>query len=81
MDYHDGVMFTTQDRDNDEDTYENCAMRYSGAWWYRTCHLVNLNGLYLNGYYTTPAASGVCWKQWRGFDYSLKRTEIKIRRA
>ncbi|KRF98477.1 uncharacterized protein Dwil_GK27492 [Drosophila willistoni] len=32
-----GQKFTTYDRDNDLDSYVNCAAKYYGAWWYKDC--------------------------------------------
>ena len=44
LDYHNGMAFTTTDRDQDTRS-GNCALRYGGGgWWYRNCHEVNLNG-------------------------------------
>ena len=70
--------FTTRDRDNDHDTKHNCAITFKGAWWYSACHASNLNGLYLRGNHSSYA-DGVNWKGWKGYHYSLKRTEMKIR--
>nr|XP_058952653.1 microfibril-associated glycoprotein 4-like [Pocillopora verrucosa] len=70
--------FTTRDRDNDHDTKRNCAIAFNGAWWYSACHASNLNGLYLRGNHSSYA-NGVNWKGWKGYHYSLKRTEMKIR--
>ena len=73
-----GQPFSTKDRDNDRRSY-SCAGRYSGAWWYNSpCHQSNLNGLYFGGK-TEKYASGVVWFAWRGFHYSLKSTEMKIK--
>ncbi|KAK3105887.1 hypothetical protein FSP39_007974 [Pinctada imbricata] len=70
-----GAKFYTKDRDN----AKACAVTYKGAWWYTNCHLSNLNGMYLRGAHSS-AADGIEWKTWHGFYYSLKFTEMKIRR-
>ncbi len=76
--YHRGRNFTTQDQDNDIHTYGNCAKKRHGAWWYNTCHDSNLNGIYRHAN-PCPKYDGVIWKHWKGNEYSLKRTEMKIR--
>ena len=77
MGSHDKHAFSTQDRDHDLLSY-NCAEVYGGAWWYLDCHNSNLNGLYLRGPMDS-FADGVVWNLWRGYYYSLKKTEMKIR--
>ncbi|KAL5012243.1 hypothetical protein ScPMuIL_010794 [Solemya velum] len=78
----DGMKFSTRDLDNDVSslTHENCADRYKGGWWYGACHHANLNGMYLAGDYFGGDPIGITWLTWKGFHYSLKRTEMKIRR-
>lgn len=53
-------------------------MNYHGAWWYSDCHSSNLNGLYLGGPHKSYA-DGVNWKAWRGYNYSYKVSEMKVR--
>ena len=75
---HDGMEFSTDDVDNDEASL-NCARKYSGAWWYKECinSGSNLNGLYKGG--ASYFADGVVWSSWKGYDYSLKFVEMKLR--
>ncbi|XP_071952044.1 ryncolin-4-like [Antedon mediterranea] len=75
LSFHNNQQFSTSDRDNDK----SCAVTYKGGWWYAKCHASNLNGLYLGGN-TKQYATGVVWKTWKTYYYSLKTTEMKIRR-
>ncbi|XP_064113048.1 uncharacterized protein LOC135219860 isoform X2 [Macrobrachium nipponense] len=78
---HNGYLFSTYDRDNDEaPECCPCAPAYGGGWWFYSCFESNLNGEYYinpedNDYYR-----GIIWELWLG-DYSLKATEIKVRPA
>ena len=85
MTRHNGLQFTTKDRDNDlctpdctRDGGTNCALMYYGGWWYEKCHSSNLNGLYLDDV-TTEYATGVVWGPWTGYYFSLKTSEMKLR--
>ena len=79
LSYHNGLRFSTYDNDNDNDAYSrNCALSFSGAWWYRGCHEVHLNGLYFHGEHSSYA-NGVNWYAFRGYHYSLKIAELKMR--
>lgn len=78
FEYQSGQMFSTFDSDNDG--YDrNCAAVFNGGWWYNSCKLAYLNGKY---YKNNPTAhdDGIQWYDWRGDSYSLKHTEMKIRR-
>ena len=77
MTHHNGAKFSTKDRDNDAYSL-SCSITYKGAWWYKSCHCSNLNGRYLFGTHSSPA-DGVNWYHWKGYQYSLKFTEIKPR--
>uniref|UniRef100_A0A1X7ULA7 Fibrinogen C-terminal domain-containing protein n=1 Tax=Amphimedon queenslandica TaxID=400682 RepID=A0A1X7ULA7_AMPQE len=75
--YHNGLTFTT--RDNDNDNYgNNCAQRYTGAWWYKYCYYSNLNGRYFNT--ATNNDQSINWYHWKGANISLKFSEMKTRR-
>ena len=73
---HNNMSFTTKDRDNDRGRITNCAVYYTGAWWYRSCHGSNLNGKYQTGGETD--CKGARWETFRGC-LSLKFTEMKLR--
>ena len=70
------MAFTTKDRDNDRDIGHNCAVRWTGAWWYNRCHNSNLNGKYLGR--NDTSGQGVCWSRFRSY-LSLKFAEMKLR--
>ncbi|XP_078373823.1 uncharacterized protein LOC144657353 isoform X2 [Oculina patagonica] len=73
--WHNNMDFSTKDRDNDRYSSNNCAVRYTGAWWYNNCHHSNLNGQYLGD---KTADRGAVWQNFRGY-LSLKFTEMKLR--
>ena len=72
------MQFSTRNSDNDIKPNSSCAQKYKGAWWYSDCHRSNLNGLYLSGSHSSMA-HGVNWIPFRGYQYSLKRTEMKVK--
>ena len=74
--YHNNMAFGTKDRDN----YRwdgNCAVSYTGAWWYDGCYHSNLNGKYLGN--VKGNAKGVDWYHFKGRYLSLYFTEMKLR--
>ena len=72
---HKSSSFSTKDRDNDQNS-GNCAAYNKGAWWYKSCHYSNLNGLYRSG---RDSSYGVNWYHWKGNNYSVKRAEMKLK--
>ncbi|XP_076615169.1 microfibril-associated glycoprotein 4-like isoform X2 [Chaetodon auriga] len=78
MKHHDGLKFSTFDKDQDN-WPDNCARKFLGAFWYNSCHTTNPNGIYRWGADKTLYAVGVEWREWKGHDYSLKAISMKIR--
>ena len=76
MSIHNGMKFTTIDKDNDEYVEGNCAQTHYGGWWYRSCHPVNLNGEMGND----GIGKGIIWNSWRGYEYSLTGSTIMIQK-
>ncbi|KAM9818454.1 fibrinogen gamma chain [Syngnathus typhle] len=81
---HNGMQFSTFDKDNDK--YEgNCAQQDGSGWWMNRCHAAHLNGKYYQGgRYTEKDAgdygydNGIIWVTWHNRWYSLKETTMKI---
>uniref|UniRef100_A0A4W6F154 Tenascin XB n=1 Tax=Lates calcarifer TaxID=8187 RepID=A0A4W6F154_LATCA len=74
--YHNDRIFSTKDRDP-APFITRCAMSYRGGWWYKNCHEANLNGLYG----IDVKHQGVIWTTWKGKDFSIPFTEMKMRPA
>ena len=72
--WHNNMAFSTKDRDYDRWS-NNCAVRYTGAWWYSSCKTSNLNGQYLGD---KRDSRGAMWNHFRAY-LSLKFTEMKLR--
>jgi ficolin len=74
--YHLGMKFSTYDRDNDLDSYSNCAQTFFSAWWYNSCYHSDLNALY-------NSTAGFPWGWWPYSTYPNRMvfTEMKIRPA
>ncbi|XP_055929093.1 angiopoietin-4-like [Argiope bruennichi] len=71
MSYHNGMAFSTPDRDHDASLATHCAEFYHSGWWYNHCQYVNINGRY---------STGVTWYDIDGQEWSeMTRVEMKIR--
>uniref|UniRef100_A0A3Q2XKJ0 Fibrinogen gamma chain n=1 Tax=Hippocampus comes TaxID=109280 RepID=A0A3Q2XKJ0_HIPCM len=81
---HNGMQFSTFDKDNDK--YDgNCALQDGSGWWMNRCHAAHLNGKYYQGgRYTEKDTgefgydNGIIWVTWHNRWYSLKETTMKI---
>jgi len=71
------MKFSTKDQDNDLWS-GSCARFYKGGWWYKSCKETQLNGQYMKGA-TGAWTAGIIWKVWKGYYYSMKFVEMKIR--
>ena len=74
-----GMKFSTKDNDNDKHVILQCAAHNKGAWWFNACFQSHLNGPYYHGG-SVPTWHGIIWYDWKGDSYSLKFTEMKVRR-
>ena len=78
--YHNGQRFSTPDRDNDVLSSNNCAASIHGPWWHRDCYNSLLTGKYFtSGGPRNTEPRGIIWYHWRGWFYSLRVAEMKIR--
>ena len=65
-----GMNFTTKDSDHDANSNGNCAEQVNAGWWFKNCFQALLTGRY---------GHGIIWSAWKGFGYSLKSCEMKLR--
>ena len=72
---HNGMQFSTKDRDNDQ-WNGNCANDDQGAWWHESCGDSNLNGLYRSG---LVGSQGIWWRNITNNNISLKFARMKLR--
>ena len=72
---HDGVEFSTPDRDHDYWPDYHCAREWTAGWWFNNCWFVFLNGPYYNN--TDVKYRGISWNDWK--QEQLRHVEMKIR--
>ena len=77
---HSGMKFSTKDNDNDKRTGNSCALEFKGAWWFNDCMQSHLNAPYHPNGGSVSSWTGILWYDWKGNTYSLKFTEMKVRR-
>ena len=73
--YHNGMKFSTKDKDNDAYSNGSCTENHTGAWWYKKCYASNLNGQYLK----TKSTKNINWYCIKGIFIPHKFTEMKAR--
>jgi len=72
MNYEVGSQFTTKDQDNDPNQNHNCAIMFTGAWWFKGCYHSHLNAVY------NRPGKGMQWLTWKGKKL-LNFSEMKLR--
>jgi len=77
LEYEHQMKFSTKDKDQDLWS-KNCAQEFTGAFWYKDCSQVQINGQYLKGPNDQPR-KGITWYTFRGHEYSLKTSQMKFR--
>ena len=53
---------------------------FTGGWWFERCIQSNLNGFNLRNEASKEDGLGITWLEWKGPKYSLKTTQMKIRK-
>ena len=75
------MKFSTKDNDNDNASNNDfCSIYFKGAWWFNACMQSHLNAPYHPNGGPVIDWTGVLWYDWKGKTYSLKFTEMKVRR-
>ncbi|KAH8274148.1 hypothetical protein KR044_012499, partial [Drosophila immigrans] len=74
LDFHKNAKFSTPDRDNDADS-RHCGNNFKSGWWFNSCYMSNLNGVYNNA--SSSKKPGVEWRKWQ-FN-SLKFAQMMLR--
>ena len=82
LSYHNGIPFSTKDRNNDQNG-GFCATRCHGAWWYKDCFQSNLNGKYYvkgSDLKEKKWGDGIAWADIHTtYLYSMKSSIMKIK--
>jgi hypothetical protein len=77
---HNGMKFSTFDKDNDHMKNDgSCAITCEGAWWYNNCYDSHLNGKYVVNDMVNSNYKGMCWYALKSDHRSLKSTQMKLK--
>ena len=79
--HNNGMYFYTPDRPD----RGSCAIHQKCGWWFNyqyQCTYALLNGMYYHGgpYHPPQFYDGIYYKDWHGFDYSLKFVTMSLYR-
>jgi len=77
--WHNGQRFSTPDRDNEAWGGGNSAVVNHGPWWYGEGYYSLLTGKYYTSGPRTSLPHGIIWNTWKGWYYSLRVAEMKIK--
>ncbi|CAC5400053.1 unnamed protein product [Mytilus coruscus] len=75
MAYHNNIRLSTKDNDNDTIGSQNCAATYTGGWWFGSCVISHLNGLFKG-----KGAQGISWYYWRKSHDTIQTSTMMIRK-
>ena len=78
MAFHNGMKWTTPDRDNDIWSGTNCAYNDQGVWWYKGCAYSNLNARWDDYKHEISVSTTFQW--YNGRNTRLQSSEMKVRR-
>ncbi|XP_068076990.1 microfibril-associated glycoprotein 4 isoform X2 [Danio rerio] len=79
LSYHNGMKFSTYDRDQDTNE-DNCARMRLGAFWYKGCNYANPNGVYLWGEDKSKNGIAINWYTWKNDNETpMKFITMKIK--
>ena len=79
MAFHNGTMFSTFDRDNDNSNTTDCVKSCGGgAWWHAECCYASLNSIYSQQF--SFFRYGIRWYTFHHDNLSFRSTKMMLRR-
>lgn len=78
--YHNGMQWSTQDRDNDMAPQDSCARELAGPWWYNACMTDDLNNLFWTSGTCRGSLCSTCVYVQDFYCRPVLSTTMKIRR-
>ncbi|XP_065355083.1 ryncolin-4-like [Calliphora vicina] len=78
MRIHEGMYFSTRDRDNDASPNLHCAKLFQGGWWYNNCLTSHLNGPFRTRYVISNV--GITWGKYDEMQIKIVQMMIRSKR-